>query len=91
MQMPALQVDPVGQGVQPPQWVASPPVGPTQAPSGHCDSPVGQLDMQVLLLHTSTPVHIVVHEPQCVAFEATQLPLHDKRPGLQTHWFAWQS
>jgi hypothetical protein len=43
------------------------------------------------LLHTSVPLHIVVHEPQCIAVEPTQLPLHESRPGLQTHWPASQS
>ena len=66
-------------------------MGETQAPSEHCVSPVGQLDWQVPLLHTSMPVHIVVQEPQWAAFEATQLPLHESRPGPQTHWPDWQT
>jgi hypothetical protein len=71
--------------------MASPPLGGTQAPSEHCVCPVGQLDMQVPLLHTSVPEHIVAQEPQCMAFEGTQAPLHASKPALQTHWPAWQT
>jgi hypothetical protein len=91
MQTPALQVAPGGHGLQPPQWVVSPPLGGTQAPSAHCVSPVGQLDEQAPLLHTSVSPQTVVHEPQCDAFEGRQLPLHRSRPALQAHCPAWQA
>jgi hypothetical protein len=90
-QTPALHVEPEEHGLQLPQCIASPPPGATQAPSGHCVSPVAQPDIQVPLLHTSVPVHIVVHEPQCIAVDPTQLPPQRSRPGLQTHWFDWQT
>jgi hypothetical protein len=91
MQTPALHVEPDGHGLQPPQCIASPPPGPAHAPSGHCVSPVGQPDMQLPLLQTSVPLHIVVHEPQCIAVEPTQAPLQESRPGLQTHAFPEQT
>ena len=91
MQTPALQVDPAGHGLHPPQCVASPPVGETQAPSEHCVSPVGHIAWQVPLLHTSMPEHTVVQFPQCAAFEGTQVPLQANWPAPHAHWPAWQT
>ncbi len=42
VQAPPVHVAPAGQGVQPPQCKAVPPVGGTHAPSVHWISPVGQ-------------------------------------------------
>src|SRR5262245_52783081 len=90
-QTPALQVAPAGHGLQPPQCMASPVVAVTQEPSEHIVDPVGHIPWQLPLLQTSVPVHIVVQEPQCAAFEATHIPLHDSRPALQTHWPDWHT
>jgi len=91
MQTPALHVDPAGHGLQPPQCMASPPVGDTQEPSEHIIVPVGHMPEQVPALQTSVPVQAVVQPPQWAAFEATHIPLHERRPALQTHWPAWQT
>jgi hypothetical protein len=91
MQTPALQVAPGVHGVHPPQWVASPPLGGTQAPSVHCVSPAGHIAWQVPLLHTSMPEHTVVQFPQCAAFEATQVPLQANWPAPHAHWPDWQT
>jgi len=91
VQTPALHVAPAAQGLQPPQCMASPPVGETQEPSEHCVVPPGQLDWQVPALQTSVPVHVIVQLPQWAAFEATQVPLQESKPALQTHWPAWQT
>ena len=63
----------------------------TQAPSEQGVWPVGQLSWQAPPLHTWMPVHTVVHEPQCAAFEATQAPPQASRPALHPHWPAWQT
>ena len=88
-QTPALHVAPVWHGLQPPQCMASPPFGGTHEPSPHIVSPVGQEVMQLPALQTSVPLQVVLQSPQWAELDATQLPLHDSRPALQTHWPAW--
>jgi hypothetical protein len=90
-QTPALHVAPAAQGLQPPQCMASPPVGGTQEPSEHWVVPPGQVLWQVPALQTSVPVHVVAQFPQWAAFEATQLPPQESRPALHTHWSATQT
>ena len=52
--------------------------------------PVEQLELQVLPLQTSFPVHAFVQVPQWVASDATQEPLHSSSPEGHLHWLAWQ-
>jgi hypothetical protein len=89
MQTPALQVAPEGQGLQPPQCMASPWVGSTQEPSPHWVVPSGHIVWQVPALQTSVPLQVVLQSPQCDAFDATQLPPQESRPAVQTHWPIW--
>jgi hypothetical protein len=84
VQAPALQVEPAGQGVQPPQCSAVPPVGDTQAPSVHWISPAGQ-DPQLPFEHPWSAPQTTPQLPQCAAFEATHWPPQARRPPEQAH------
>jgi hypothetical protein len=84
-QVPPLQVAPGGQGVQPPQCTAVPPLGDTQAPSVHWISPVGQTPQAPFAQAWSAP-HTMLQVPQCAAFDATHCPPQERRPPLQMHW-----
>jgi hypothetical protein len=80
-----LQVAPVGQGEQPPQWagVPSPPAG-MQAPSEHmvCVQVAEQLP-PLQLCPCGQAAHV---GPQVCAVEPTHWPLHSMRPEAQAHW-----
>ena len=84
VQAPPVHVAPDGQGVQPPQCSAVPPVGDTHAPSVHWSSPAGQSPQPPLVQPWSAP-HTMSQLPQCAAFEATHCPPHESKPPLQAH------
>jgi hypothetical protein len=84
VQVPPLQVAPAGQGVQPPQWSAVPPVGDTHAPSVHCISPARH-DPQVPFEQPWSAPQTMSQVPQWLAFDATHCPPHGRSPPVQTH------